>query len=275
MIYKRKKVIVYVVIFFSCFFLILTYLNRQKDEFRSVEDLDRLEFSSKKRHVKIGIIDGDIQSSHSAFQKIYSIEKKYFVTQINEIDINHGTSVLGILGGDIGIANSEYLNVVNAVVLSNGTCSAENLKKAIKWCISQKVEIINVSISFNRFSPDVLDEISKDNSKDVLFIFSNGNFETRKRIIKKSENMIFVGSADSNGNKSDINSISEADVYFQGVDILTSVGMNELNKVKGTTYATALATGLATKKLQSTEKRTVNQVGELKEFLFSMGLKYK
>lgn len=83
--------------------------------------------------MKIGVIDGDIDKEHIAFSDVYSIKKKYFSDNITDRDITHGTSVLGVICGnnDLGIADSRYLEVMNAVILSDGLASSGNLKQAM------------------------------------------------------------------------------------------------------------------------------------------------
>ncbi|WP_256924818.1 S8 family peptidase [Candidatus Enterococcus mansonii] len=252
--------------------MIALKVKNERAMVKTVSDYKNLAVSEKKRIVKIGVIDGEIDKEHIAFSDLYSIKKRYFSDNITDSDITHGTSVLGVICGnnDLGIGDSRYLEVMNAVILSDGLASSGNLKQAIEWCIEQEVEVINVSVAFTIFRKELLEIINSDKAKNILFIFSNGNFDTQKRILKKEvNNMIFVGATDSNGNKAYMNSNSNADVYFQGIDIMTAIGENKFQNMKGTTYSTAIATGLSVKKLQSTKSREENQVKYLKNFIFS------
>lgn len=258
--------------------LVCWIYTNEDNEVKTLTDYKKLALSSNKRTVKVGIIDGNINKDHEAFRGIPSIKQKYFSDRLTDEDSIHGTSVLGVIAGNnnLGLADAKYIEVMNAVILSDGLASSKNLKQAIEWCIEQGVEVINVSIAFTVFSNELLDIITSDKAKSILFIFSNGNFDTQKRIVKRDvNNLIFVGATDSKGNKAAINSSSDADVYFQGVDILTAVGENKFKKMKGSTYSTAVATGLAVKKLQSIDYREVTQVKYLKDFIFSQSIIYE
>ncbi|ANU74203.1 hypothetical protein DBN64_09085 [Enterococcus faecalis] len=236
-----------------------------------IKDYRNIDFTTEKRVVKVGIIDGKIDNNHKAFQEIYSIKEKQFSDIIYDEDIIHGTSVLGVIGAGygVGIANPKFLEIISASVLSNGTTSSEQLKNAIIWCIKEKVEVVNISLSFTVFSEELVKLMSNREARKILFIFSNGNFETKKRILPAMNNVIFVGALDNFGEKSTINSTSKADIYTQGVNILTTTEKNSFSKMKGTTYSTAVITGLVSRKLQSFKNKKDNQVQLLKQFIFS------
>lgn len=91
----------------------------------------------------------------------------------------------------------------------------------------------------------------------------------KKEFLPAMNNVIFVGALDNFGEKSTINSTSKADIYTQGVNILTTTEKNSFSKMKGTTYSTAVITGLVSRKLQSFKNKKDNQVQLLKQFIFS------
>ncbi|RXA92340.1 hypothetical protein EQ860_03545, partial [Enterococcus faecalis] len=67
-----------------------------------IKDYRNIDFTTEKRVVKVGIIDGKIDNNHKAFQEIYSIKEKQFSDIIYDEDIIHGTSVLGVIGAGYG-----------------------------------------------------------------------------------------------------------------------------------------------------------------------------
>lgn len=230
----------------------------------------------KYREIKIGIIDGIVDENHMAFSKMHSIVKRSIVAVNKKEDTMHATSVLGVIaqnnheGRTYGFADPKYLNVYNASIISNGIAKQSDLLVAIKWCLENKVEIINISISFNKFSDELLEIIKKAQKENVLFVISNGNFDTTKRIIPDLENVIFIGALDSNFRKSTMNSSNEANYYFPGTKILApNYGNNKYSEVEGTTYSTAIATGLLTTELQKDLKFEIT-FNDLKEYLRSI-----
>ncbi|OJG87556.1 hypothetical protein RV15_GL001949 [Enterococcus silesiacus] len=278
----KLKNVFYVLV--SIFIIGFLYQYSRKSEESSLTKFDYQIFSKKhsnseqlkNRMVKIGIIDGELADNHIAFSKMNSIIKKTIVPMNKKEDTIHATSVLGVIsqssynGFKYGLADPKYLDVYNAGILSAGIAKPNDLLKAIEWCLENQVEIINISIAFNKFSEELLEVIKEGQKKNILFVISNGNFDTTKRDIPNIENVIFVGALDSNFKKSSMNSSNKANYYFPGTKIVApSYGKNEYSEVEGTTYSAAIATGLLATKLQKDLKFEIT-FNDLKEYLKSI-----
>lgn len=96
---------------------------------------------------KIGIIDSGINRKHPLINKLSIIEEKDFTYEGLEDKIGHGTQVAlcatfnGLLKFDIYSAK---------VIDEDGECNEKSVSEALLWLESCKVDMINMSLGFER-----------------------------------------------------------------------------------------------------------------------------
>lgn len=264
-----KKFYIYVTIFLSmlaCVFFIghsFEFAVKHPELLRYYQFSDNYVLSKNREQnrFKIGIIDGPINLKHPELEDVL-IEQSFFVNDYTENDIEHATSVAGVISAknnSIGIKGIlEDVFIINAVVLSNSRVEQVDLANAIRHCVEKSVDVINISIEIYEFSDDLLEAIDLANEAEIQIFMANGNggFRKKLRSIEKpnKENLIFVGMLDRNDEESSSNmEIRKADIFELGENIISL--SNESYKVyNGTSYSCAITTSKYIKKEAKYEK---------------------
>ncbi len=137
-----KKFYIYVTIFLSmlaCVFFIghsFEFAVKHPELLRYYQFSDNYVLSKNREQnrFKIGIIDGPINLKHPELEDVL-IEQSFFVNDYTENDIEHATSVAGVISAknnSIGIKGIlEDVFIINAVVLSNSRVEQVDLANAI------------------------------------------------------------------------------------------------------------------------------------------------
>ncbi len=279
-IYRNTRIIIVCLFLLISFYLTINKIYTSRSSIFNYESFSKKYSDSnnlKKRTVKVGLIDGLVDDKHSVFFKLANFNRKMIVATNYNQDTLHASSVLSVISQNFhsdksyGIADPKYIEVYNAAVLSNGVCKQADLISAIEWCIDKQVEIINISIAFNTFSGEIESLIEKGRKQGIIFVFSNGNFDTTERQIESKENLFFIGATDDHFKKSMMNSNNNADFYFPGSKIKAIVNdLGEYANVKGTTYSTAIATGILVDKLQKAAVKEEINFTDLSKYLKSV-----
>lgn len=197
---------------------------------------------------KIGIIDGPINSNHKELQHV-KISQKEFVSNTTDADMIHATAVAGLIcaeDNNIGISGAVNISeIVNAVVLSNSSVKQDSLAHAIKYCVDENVNVINISIEIYQFSEELIKAIKYAEKENIKIFMSNGNGGWRKKVKKidkpKFSNVLFVGMNSRSGEESLTNmAYRNPDIYEIG-DNLISLGKEGFDTYSGTSFSCAIA----------------------------------
>ena len=198
--------------------------------------------------VKIAILDSGINKEHPAFKNTKFVE--YNVVSVNEKIVDnygHGTAIAGIIAGQSnnlqGLMRQSTIYDVK-VLDDSGFGKLENVVKGIEWCISRRVDVINISFGFSTDYLELKKTIDKAINAGIIVVAAGGN--TMGLSIDypaKYENVISIGSFDEK-KKIDIYSANdEIDYYMPGVNVLSTDKNGEYSYFTGTSFATAYATG--------------------------------
>lgn len=201
-------------------------------------------------------------------------------------DNGHGTAIAGIIGGSgvqsnglqRGICNK--VNFVSVKILDyNGNGTSEELVEGINWVIKKRkkynIDIINISVGFYaddcKQKEEIENVIERADEEGLLIFSSSGNMKKENSPIFPGaiKNVIAVGSIGSYKSGYKIssfshswkNDVSKPDIYSFGENIM-SLDCDEYYKrekkqitekgkkykyFSGTSYATAIVTGVAAK----------------------------
>ncbi|MES9685849.1 S8 family serine peptidase, partial [Gottfriedia acidiceleris] len=134
-----------------------------------------------------------------------------------------------------------------SVASASGMVDIDELSMGIKWAIEKKVDIINMSLGFERSNKEIDSLIQLANKKGILMIAASGN--QGKSILEypaSSQFVIGVGAVDSNGKKWVYSNYGDdLDFVLPGVFY-----ESEKNFKQGTSYAAAAMTGIVSRLLE-------------------------
>lgn len=227
-----------------------------KNNSTGIHPLEQLKQSGQDgQDVKIGIIDGAIDTSHELLTHIFNKNKK----QLTDYNNWHGTAVCSIIAGSgIGIAEkSTIYHIPVFQVDPQGTlrgCSELKLAKAINQAREQGCHIINVSgasLSVNgRGSDQLRQAVEACQREGVLIVAAVGN-ENRdlESLPAALDSVLAVGACQRDGTPAKFNNhgriLRRKMILAPGIDIPVALADNDISFVCGSSFAAPVITGIA------------------------------
>jgi RHS repeat-associated protein len=241
--------------------------------------------------VVVGVIDTGIDINHSELQgNIYintnetagngiDDDNNGYIDDVNGWDFinddktvfdnatedTHGTNVAGIISskennnGIIGAAPNA--KILPLKILSGNSGSTSDAIEAINYAKTMGVKIMNCSWGSSEFNYPLKDAI---NSSGMTFICSSGNSGNSSISYPASfglPNIVSVGAIDNKGEITDFTSKGNAnDLYAPGKDIYTTSAGNTYGYVSGTSFSSALVSGIAALVKQSVPDITYEEM---------------
>lgn len=181
--------------------------------------------------------------------------------------INHGTNIARIIKE--GNPNAKIYVLQVCEKLKNGyTPSHDGILKAIEWCESNDIDIVNLSLVI-RYNKKIGEAIKRAHlKKGIIFLAAAGNKKFTSQFAvnseghiylaspnessmfpEKSKDAIWVGAKDARGTIEDY-SIPDADVFSQG----------EYGSLKGTSFACARISADASKILDQNPNISIEKL---------------
>lgn len=207
---------------------------------------------SKGKNIHIGVVDTGADYTHpdlkSNLGRGYNCIQSYSAP--ND-DNGHGTHICGTIAayaaenGIKGMAPKAILHPVKAFD-RNGSAYVSDIIKAIEWCTTNRMDIINMSFGMQTRSQALLDAINNAAAQGIIIVSSAGN-EGKKNAIDypaRFKNTIAVGAIDK---KRRIASFSnrgkQVDFYAPGNKIYSTWLGGKYGLLNGTSMATSHVTG--------------------------------
>lgn len=279
---KKKKITIYLILLLIGSCLLIVYrqgitklaVTSQELNVKKYLGLNHLKYKQYTgNNVTVAIIDSGI-GVHKDIDQSRILAFKDFVNQKDTPydDNGHGTFVAGIIGGNgnyVGIAPNVNL-VVLKVVNSTGDVDTSNLYNAIEWVYNNKekynIDIVNISIGSPITLPIEKDPlciaVKKLKSKGIIIACSAGNYGPSEATITSpgmSPDVITVGYLNNkntykykddtvaymSGRGNSKNIIQKPDIITLGVDILSLSYKNGYKHDSGSSFATAIVSGVA------------------------------
>jgi len=165
----------------------------------------------------------------------------------------HGTHIAGIIAAasnnGIGIAGlaskSRLMNV--KVADDKGRVEATTVAEGIIWAVDNGANVINISLEIREPSPDLEKAINYAWDQGVLIIASASNLNSQILVYpaayEKSIAVVATKQDDKVGPLS--NYIDYVDIAAPGFDIYSTLPDNNYGFMSGTSFATAMVSGLA------------------------------
>lgn len=180
-------------------------------------------------------------------------------------------AICGIIAGEakgdsqaMGIAKDSKIISIDVTDDKNGIVQIEHLIKGLNYAIGKKVDIINVSVGCLKESKELKSVIDEAIDQDIIVIASGGNYmENNVLYPAKYDDVICVGAVDKDYNiLSPRGKLNKKVIYFPGKNIVAPVGGNHYAGCNGTSFSTAICTGLTALLLEKN-----NDKSTLKDYL--------
>lgn len=193
---------------------------------------------------------------------------KYAASSRERPDVNgHATAVASILAGGgrdiVGICrNADFVYI--PVLGDDGSGSAKSVADGILDAVEADVDLINLSVGFARTEkcPKKLEKACK-----IAFyagktvICAAGNDGNAVNWPAGLHTTIGIGSSAKNGLKTSFSSVGEVDFVAPGVDLEVLTLSGGVKTVSGTSFSTAIATGVAALLVACMKGRRNHSVG--------------
>ncbi|HJV17182.1 MAG TPA: S8 family serine peptidase, partial [Bacillales bacterium] len=203
--------------------------------------------------VKIAVIDTGIYSH----EDLSIAGGKSFVSYTSSYtdDNGHGTHVAGIIAaknnnvGIVGVAPDAQLYAVK-VLRNDGSGNMSDIISGIDWAITNKMNMINLSLGSTESSNILEETINKASKAGILVIAAagnNGNSNGTGDTVNypaRYDSVIAVGATDIWKQRASFSSTgNEVDFVAPGVNILSTVLDNQYVSHSGTSMAAPFVTG--------------------------------
>ncbi|PFJ29172.1 S8 family peptidase [Bacillus thuringiensis] len=210
--------------------------------------------------VKVAILDTGVEFYHKDLKIEGGIS---FVKEVLDNgtlskgydDFNgHGTHVAGIIGaknnniGTVGVAPDSKLYAVK-VLDGSGDGTIEDIVAGIDWCITNRMDVVNLSIGSPEGSPTYQAIVKKAKEKGVIVVAASGNDNLKDNsgvdYPAKYPEVVGVAAVDKYNKHADFSSVGpEVDVAAPGVSILSTYVGGKYEYMSGTSMAAPYTTGV-------------------------------
>ncbi len=210
-------------------------------------------------------------------------------------ELYHGTLVSGVIaatrGNQIGIDGfSNQIQLMPLCISANGDEHDKDIALAIRYAVDNGAKVINMSSgkNFSLHESWVNDALTYAAKKDVLFISAAGNdylnLDQRNSYpndqlfdgLERVNNCMLIGGSSKKINKKLSVSFSNygkssVDLFAPGIHITTTARFNKYEKVRGTSYAAPIVSGIAALIRSHYPSISASQV---KQILMDSGISY-
>lgn len=227
---------------------------------------------TKGQGVRIGIVDTGVDFTHpdinaSLYRGVNILNRH----QLPIDDNGHGTHIAGTLvasnasTGIRGVAPQASLFPIKAFD-RDGAAYVSDIILAIHWCISNRMNIINMSFGMSAYSPALHNAVKSAYAQEIVIVASAGNQGKRNMIDYPARfpQTVAVG-AINRGNRiaAFSNQGGSVDVYAPGEAIYSTWLRGQYNELSGTSMATAHVSGVIALLLTKKPKLTASRIKEI------------
>lgn len=216
---------------------------------------------SFEKKIKIAILDSGINGDRPELKGL--IKKSYNAINPDEKIIDsygHGTAIAGTIAAKPneyniqGISQSVYLYDVK-VLNDKGGGKIEDVVDGIEWSIKNNVDIINLSFGFQKDNQALRKVIQKATNHGIIIVAAAGNnLGLYTDYPAKYEEVISISSISENLKVDPFAGKGKVDYVAPGINIpILTNGEDKVSQVNGTSFSTAIATGIIANLLEQSE----------------------
>ncbi|MFQ9515171.1 MAG: S8 family peptidase [Eubacterium sp.] len=242
--------------------LLLLIGNRSDDEKRNIVhrrqwwlksinwDHDRDTYTG--RGITVAVVDTGVDENTVEIKD--KIKKEISVLDSEDKgDTTHGTAVCGIIAGTSftskgvsGIADNVSIISVDITNDKEGIIEVDDLVEGIQIAIDHKVDIINISVGCLENSEKLKNVVNEAMHNDIIVVASAGNYMEDSILYPAAyDSVIAVGGVDKDGERiSPVGKLKKSIVYLPGESIVAPIGNGKYAGCEGTSFSTAMCTGL-------------------------------
>ena len=204
------------------------------------------------KKIKIGVIDTGIDFQHPALQG--SIINGINLVNRGSLPIDdngHGTHIAATIAasnpanGMIGVAPHALIAPVKAFD-EQGSAYVSDIIQAIDWCVTNNMDIINMSFGMRTKSKAMLNAVLRAYQKGIIIVASSGNDNKRKTVDYPARypHTISVGATNQLRRVAPFsNRGAYIDIYAPGDRIVSAWTGGTYYEMSGTSMATSHVTG--------------------------------
>lgn len=232
--------------------------------------------------IKIAVVDTGI-AKHDDLVIAGGASFTSYTTSYND-DNGHGTHVAGIIGarnngyGTVGIANEADIFAVK-VLGSDGSGYLSEIVAGIDWSITNKMDIVNLSLGTAAASTTLQQVVDKAYSQGILVVAAAGNNGTADGLgdtvnyPAKYDSVIAVAATDFSDKRASFSATgSTVEVSAPGVNIQSTYLNNGYAAMSGTSMAAPYAAGNLALIKQANPTLTASELRtKLKESVVDLG----
>ncbi|WP_459481829.1 S8 family serine peptidase [Clostridium saccharoperbutylacetonicum] len=222
--------------------------------------------------VKVAVIEGGIISLPDKLKIkgwLNTITNTYTETSPSSGDSNwyistHGFSTAGIISGrDTGIApDCELYSVIVKTDISNIDDILVNVKAGIKWCLSNDIDIINMSIEILNVDYELISLAKEAAAKNVIITCSFGNSGINSgNLFACNDATISAGAINKDKSLCDFSNYGEGMSFVAFGDAMPSYDNNgNIIVYSGTSCSVAIISGLVALLKQQNKKLRFKEI---------------
>ena len=204
--------------------------------------------------IKVAVLDSGIDYSHPDLKDNYKGGYNFIYDNNDPFDdgyISHGTHIAGIIGarnngtGVVGVAPEVSLYAVK-VLGGMVTGDLSDILAGMEWAITNKMDIINMSIGAPIDSAAFKDACDRAYQAGIILIASSGNTHGAVEFPAAYDSVIAVSATDQDDTIATFSNYGETiELTAPGVNINSTLRGGSYGIMKGTSQATAHVTGAA------------------------------
>lgn len=194
----------------------------------------------KYSNVKIAILDSGINEEKFIYKRYNTFTKN----EKTEDKFNHGTKIFNIIH-NIAPKNQNAMYYDIQVLNEKGLGTVGNICEGIEKAIEFDVDIITMSLGFNKNYKQLHSCVKKATNKNIIIVAASGDtLSTDTDYPAQYKEVLSVAAIDENDNLFSFSSTGKIDFIAHGVNIQTRDNENKKIKESGSSIATANFVGI-------------------------------